>query len=215
LNLRLAEVFSSRGIPVILLDRDVCLFPHRSRFDLVGIDNFNAGYTLTEHLWSLGRRRILFITHGRAVSTVTVRIAGYEYALASHGVKPNPEWVLRGDTNDFDFVRRMVANHKPDGLVCVNDHEAAQLIRVLSVLGISVPKDVGIVSIDDDQWATYFSIALTTLRQPFAELGTNTIKVMLERLDDPAMPARQVCLACSLIVRESCGAKRQSKTNLR
>ena len=38
-NQRILENFQKTGIPVVLLDRDVCPYPHRSRCDLVGIDN--------------------------------------------------------------------------------------------------------------------------------------------------------------------------------
>ena len=39
-NRRITERLSHAGIPVVLLDRDLCPFPKRSNFDLVGIDNF-------------------------------------------------------------------------------------------------------------------------------------------------------------------------------
>ncbi len=206
---RLAQLFASRGIPVVLLDRDVLDPPQRSNFDVVGIDNFQAGYVLTEHLWNLGRRRIAFVSHPRVVSTTKSRSQGYRFAIARFGQKVGPEWVQRGETGQADFVRRMLSSLRPDGVVCVNDHEAAQLIRTLTLLGVRVPDDVAIVSVDDDQWATYLSISLTTLRQPFTELGTTAFKVMLERLADPGMPPREICLACNLVVRESCGAKRK------
>jgi len=205
-NARVAEIFARKGIPVVLLDRDVYDLPRRSSFDLVGIDNFHAGYVLTEHLWSLGRRRIGFVSHSRTVSTVTLRIAGYQHCLASHGVVPSRDWVHRGETGSMEFVRQVLKQARPDGLVCANDHEAAQLIRTLAASGVRVPEEVAIVSIDDDQWATYLSTSLTTLRPPFAELGVAAIKMMIERLAEPRMPAREVCLACKLIVRKSCGA---------
>src|SRR4051794_34771836 len=43
-NSRIAEAFNQAGIPVILLDRDICSYPARSKYDLVGIDNRRAGY---------------------------------------------------------------------------------------------------------------------------------------------------------------------------
>jgi DNA-binding LacI/PurR family transcriptional regulator len=143
------------------------------------------------------------------VSTATLRSRGYQFALAGLGQKVGPEWIRRGETGQVEFARRLLSSLRPDGIVCVNDHEAAQLIRTFSVIGVRVPDDVAVVSVDDDEWATYLPISLTTLHQPFAELGTTAFKLMLERLADPGMPPREVCLACHLIVRESCGAKRK------
>ena len=52
INRRIAEVFDRAGIPIVLLDRDLVAYPGRSHYDLVGIDNRRAGYTITAHLLS-------------------------------------------------------------------------------------------------------------------------------------------------------------------
>ena len=60
INRRVAEVFDRAGIPVVLLDRDLVPHPDRSRYDLVGIDNRRAGYTITSHLLRHGCQRVAF-----------------------------------------------------------------------------------------------------------------------------------------------------------
>ena len=60
-GLRLAERLRQAGIAVVLLDRDVTPFYERSDFDLVGVDNFAGGYSLAQHLYKLGCRRIGFV----------------------------------------------------------------------------------------------------------------------------------------------------------
>ncbi len=205
-NAQIAESFRRSGIPVVLLDRDVADYPFRSDFDLVGIDNCNAGLVLAEHLLQLGHVRIGFVSHAREVPTISARIAGYRHALLSRGLNPEEGWLYRGDTSDRESIRAFLRGSKITAAVCVNDHEAAILMRTLAGLGLRVPDDLAIVAIDDDQWATFLSVSLTTLRQPFAALGAAAIEMMLERLAQPQMPAREVCLACELIVRQSCGS---------
>src|SRR5579863_1947204 len=61
-NRRIVEKFLHAGIPLVLLDRDLEPFPHRSPHDLVGIDNFAGGYMLAEHLVKLGARRLAIVT---------------------------------------------------------------------------------------------------------------------------------------------------------
>lgn len=60
INRQIAGRLRLAGIPVVLLDCDIVPFPKRSDFDLVGIDNFDAAYMLTEHLLNMGCRYFIF-----------------------------------------------------------------------------------------------------------------------------------------------------------
>jgi len=50
-------------------------------------------------------------------------------------------------------------------------------------------------------------VQLTTVRQPCTEIGNTALQVMLERIAQPRMPARDVLLDCELVVRQSCGSR--------
>jgi DNA-binding LacI/PurR family transcriptional regulator len=82
INRRIADVFDKAGIPLVLLDRDLVTYPERSRYDLVGIDNRRAGYTITAHLLKCGCQRVVFIGRPRSAPTVDARIGGYKEAVA-------------------------------------------------------------------------------------------------------------------------------------
>ena len=103
------ERFRRAGIPVVLLDRDLSPFPHRSPHDLVGIDNFAGGYLLAEHLLKLGVRRISFVTRPLSAATVQARIAGARAALTAHHHDADDDFVQIGDPTDLAFVRRAAA----------------------------------------------------------------------------------------------------------
>lgn len=68
---------ANHRIPVVLVDRDICPFPQRRGFDLVGIDNFTGGYLLAEHLIKLGARRLAFVTRPFSATTIDARIAAF------------------------------------------------------------------------------------------------------------------------------------------
>ena len=123
------------GIPVVLLDRDICDYPRRSRFDLVGVDNRQGGYRLTEHLISLGRRRIHFLSQSLVASTVTARYRGYQDALAQYEIASSLEQVHVGDTIEGGLTRKLIKTTHADAFVCANDFEAAKLLHALSVDG--------------------------------------------------------------------------------
>ena len=60
-NREIVKTFKDAGVPVVLLDYDIVPPPDRSEFDLVCIDNFNAGRAVTRHLVGQGARRIVFL----------------------------------------------------------------------------------------------------------------------------------------------------------
>jgi len=79
-------------------------------------------------------------------------------------------------------------------------------MHTLLARGIRIPQDVRIAGIDDVSYAALLPVPLTTIHQPCRDIGETALRVMLERLDRLNMPARDVLLDCTLVVRESCGA---------
>lgn len=208
-NRRIVEKFRLAGIPVVLLDRDLSAFPHRSPHDLVGIDNFGGGYLLAEHLLKLGVRRITFVTKPLSAATVQARIAGARAALTAHHHDADADFVQVGDPGDLAFVRRVLAGRKVEAVICTNDLTAAQFMQSLGRLKVTVPRTVRVVGFDDVRYATLLPVQLTTMQQPCREIAVAAFQAMRDRIADPALPPRWILLTPRLIVRESCGAYRR------
>jgi GntR family transcriptional regulator of arabinose operon len=202
INRRVADVFGKSGIPIVLLDRDLVAYPDRSHYDLVGIDNRRAGYTITSHLLARGCRRIVFLGRPRSAPTVDARISGYRESMQGAGLEGS---VWRIDPEDSSEVKRILETVRPDGFVCANDFTAAQLLKTLDALNVSVPEEVRMAGVDDVKYASLLSVPLTTIHQPCADLGAVAIGAMLDRLRNPKLPPRDILLNFNLVVRESSG----------
>lgn len=205
INQSVIAALEAAGIPIVLLDRDIVAFPQRSRFDLVGLDNRRAGFLIAEHLIKLGCRRIDFLARPGSAPTVMLRIAGYREALLSSGITPDPQWVHSGEPTDEKFVQRIVAAGAT-AIVCANDLTAANLMRTLDTLGCPVPQKIRVVGFDDVRYAELLRPSLTTIHQPCVDIGTIAMQVMLERIENPTFPPRDILAQPTLIVRQSCGA---------
>jgi GntR family transcriptional regulator of arabinose operon len=206
INRRIADVFDRARIAIVLLDRDLVPYPGRSGYDLVGIDNRRAGYTVTAHLLKAGCRRVAFVGRPRSAPTVDARISGYREAMGDAKLAPS---VHRVDPEDLDDITRILTKVRPDGFLCANDYTAAQLLKTLMALGVSVPGRVRMAGVDDVKYASLLSVPLTTIHQPCADIGAVAVGTMLERLRNPKLPARDVCLNFHLVVRESSGPARR------
>ena len=202
-NLRIADILTENRIPIVLLDRDLAEFPQRSGLDLIGIDNVTAAMELTQHLIDKGRRRICFMARPHCPSTTDLRLLGCREAIRRGGGADKYPMAYFGDPGDVAFVTKVLSSGSPDAIVCSNDQTAAILMRTLAQMGRRVPEELSIVGFDDVRYATLLSIPLTTTRQPCRDLGRFAVKTLIERIEDPQLPARHIELPSELIVRQS------------
>lgn len=129
-------------------------------------------------------------------------MAGWRAALEDAGL-PVPE-VLVGDwsaASGYAMGGRLVDQGLPDAVFCSNDLMALGLLSCFSDLGIRVPEDISLVGFDDVDGAAYFHPPLTTVRQPFEELGIRCVEVLLDAIEGHGTQAERIRPA--LLVRRS------------
>ncbi len=204
-NHRIVAALDRAGIAVVLLDRCYAPYSMRSKYDLVGIDNRRAGFVITQHLVRHGSKRIAFVSRPHSAATVTARIAGYREALFANGINVHEDLVQRGDPEDPAFLRDLLDRCRPDGIVCANDFTAARVMTGLAAHGVNVPDEMRIVGIDDVKYASLLPVPLTTQHQNCSEIGAMAIATMLQRLQNPELPVRDIILQTNTVIRKSCG----------
>ena len=204
INHQLVAELRQAGIPIVLLDRCYYAYPMRSNLDRVGIDNHRASFVVTQHLWNQGARRIVFVARRRSASTMVDRVSGYQFALGECGSR-FPAKTLLGNVEDPEFVRDLVEEVEPDGVVCGNDLTAAHLMRALIGLGVRVPEQIRLVSFDDVSYAKFLPVPLTTIHQNCRQIGESAMELMLDRMQHPHRPGLDLLVPFELVVRESCG----------
>jgi DNA-binding LacI/PurR family transcriptional regulator len=207
INQRIARAFDDAGVPIVLLDRDICEYPRRSRYDLVGIDNRRAGRVITDHLLEQGARRIAFFWRPNSAPTVKQRALGYEEALHRWEGYDQPPQVISADPEDLEAVRRFIEEHAPDAIVCANDYTAAHLMTTLDQLGVQVPSEIRITGVDDVKYSSLLKVPLTTVKQPCEALGSMALLAMTDRVAHPSLPGRDFLIDFSLVVRASSGSR--------
>ncbi len=201
-NLRIAQALTAAGIAVVLLDRDIVPFPAQSPYDLVGIDNVDAGYRQTRHLLDCGCKRILYVTRPGRLWTKTARIAGYRLALEQAGLPGDAVRVCSGNATDTAFCKSLL-RLKPDGIVCFHDPVAIHLIQNFQKLRVRLPERLKIVGLDDVRYSEFLPIPITTLQQPCLSIGTQAANLMVRRINGDRHPPRRILFETRLIVRAS------------
>lgn len=210
INQTMAGILDEAGVPTVLLDRDIVPYPNRSKYDLVGIDNRRAGHLATRHLIEAGCKRIGFIGKPHLAPSCIARAAGYRDAVVS--TKLDVEFCETFDPSNESSLSEIIKKHHPDGFVCSNDFTAAQVMQALGRLGIGVPDKIRLVGFDDVKYASLVSVPLTTIHQPCTEIGATAVQAMIQRIENPMMPSRDIFVDFELVVRQSCGTKNGSKS---
>ena len=200
-NGEIVSIFDSAGIPVVLIDNDIVPPPERSEYDLVGINNFEAGRLLGGHLLDVEARRICFLVHNRCSASVSLRSSGVMAAVGGRrGVKFS---TLCAEPDETAAIRKFLAKEKPDAIVCGNDKTAAHLRQTLAHIGKRVPEDVMLAGFDDVQIASVMTPQLTTVRQPCEAIADAAFSALLERMRRPDLQPREILLPARLVARES------------
>jgi LacI family transcriptional regulator len=174
----------------------------------VAAANWQGAYEATEYLIELGHRRIGFITGAMDQICAQDRLAGYETALADHGIALNPELMYRGDF--FQHLGYAGASvllelpHPPTAIFASNDVSAFGVMEAVREHGLRIPADVSVVGFDDIPQAAHVHPPLTTVRQPLEEMGRQATRMLLEHIKDPLRPPKRVELPTELVVRQSC-----------
>ncbi|HVB20900.1 MAG TPA: LacI family DNA-binding transcriptional regulator [Ktedonobacteraceae bacterium] len=221
----------SRNFPVVLID-DQVKAPEGTPW--ISVDNRAGACEATRHLIGLGHRRIAHIQGPLKYQVSHDRYQGYCDALNEAGIALDAALVLEGDfmppsgrtcANAF-FT--LPADQRPTAIFAGSDYMAYGAIAEAKQHGLHVPEDIAIVGFDDNPSSAHMDPALTTVRQPFYEMGRRASEILLALVDAPRpvnglnglnhngwMPAVptsifdepiRIKMPTSLIVRASCGA---------
>lgn len=172
--------FAARAarIPMVAVDASSPAVP------TVSVDQVAIGRLATEHLLALGHRRITHLQGPEDWLESRDRRLGWELALRAHDIAPTP--TLEGDWSPESGYRIGSAlAQDPDvtALFVASDEMAFGVIRAMHEHGRRVPEDLSIVSVDDIDLAAYAAPSLTTVRQPFGDIGRLAARRLIDVLE--------------------------------
>jgi LacI family transcriptional regulator len=198
----------SRSLPVVVLaNRYAGDGP-----DFVGSDNRSGCRAVTTHLIRSHARTDLAFLAGPADSPDSgERFAGFCEALRQAEL-PVPDSPAAGggftEAGGGAAVAALIAGgRRPQAIVCGNDEMAIGALSALRAHRLRVPTDIALTGFDDIAVAHHVRPALTTVRQPMRALGEQSVRVLLDRIADPAAPRHSVVLPTEIVIRRSCGCR--------
>lgn len=200
------EGLRRRGVALVVVDPRTA--PPRD-VPSVSAAHVTGARRLTTHLLGLGHRRIGVVAGPQEWLAGSDRLAGHHAAMAEAGVLPSAELVHPSPaTVEAGYAaagRLLDLPDRPTAVVCFNDKAAVGALRAAAERGLRVPDDLSVAGFDDIDVARATSPALTTVRQPLAEMGRTAVTVLTRLMDDHDVEALHTELATELVVRGSTG----------
>lgn len=202
----LTERLAKSSLPTVIIGRPF----DPTGINYIDVDNVRGACLATHHLINLGHKRIATIS-GSTGSSVTIdRLEGYQKALLEAGYLIDECLIAEGkfsEISGYEAMKRLLP-HQPDAIFVASDIMAVGAMRAIAEAGLRIPEDVAVVGYDDLPMAALNNVQLTTVRQPITKFGVKAVELLMDVIANGSKPARRIILDTELIVRTSCGAKK-------
>ena len=180
--------------------------------DSVTVDGAEGAERAVSRLIQLGHRSIALISGPEWSSSVQDRQAGYERAFRLAGLPAPTGLVIHSDLRQkggHDAMSDLLNRRpRPTAAFVGNNLMTLGALTAIHERGLRIPEDIAVIGFDDLPWATSLQPPLTAVALPTEAVGVTAAQLLLDRLRDPSRPVRRVTLATELVVRASCGSKR-------
>jgi LacI family transcriptional regulator len=189
-------------IPTVVLEHDL---PNTY---CIAIDDLRGGRLATQHLLSLGHRRIALIRREPSSALSYLRAVGYREVLEEAEILADLDLIIEskaGFAGGYKSMQELLAlPNTPTAVVTHNDVLALGAMRAVQDAGLVVPDDISVIGYDDTASAAYLNPALTTVKFPVTEMGRRAGEIILQLAqEEGSLPAQTVMLPVELIVRAS------------
>ncbi len=187
----------------------VCISPRESASALktVYCDDTQATKDLTQHLISLGHRKIGFVVGDLDRRDAHARLEGFNQAMSLNNIPINPDYIVQGD---FNFDSGVSCGHQllalsdvPTAIFASNDHMAAGVMTAAYEKGLKIPQELSVAGVDDSTIASEIWPPLTTIKQPTLQVGEMAADKLIKQIKKHDIPEINELLPWELVVRQT------------
>lgn len=185
-----------------------CEYPEDHPCSYVSVDDVTAAYRAVKYLISTGCQKIGMVNCSLKYKYARHRREGYLRALSDAGLSFNPDWYVTVPSVDYTLAYSSIfqalnADAIPDAIFSCSDVYAAATINAAQNLGLRVPEDLCVIGVDNVEASRMTNPTITTISQPGFQMGQQACSILVEKINTPETPHRQILLSTELIIRES------------
>jgi len=194
----------SREIPFVLFDRVNEEIP----VSKITFNDEGGAYQVTKHLIETGCKNVMYVSGPEDLYISKKRKQGYLKALKEFGLKEKPEFIKVTDLTteqNLKVAQEIIEmNPRPDGVFCMIDPLAVDVLTHWKSLGIRIPEDIALAGFTNNPTSAVVEPPLTTVSQPGYEMGKLAVSHLLDQLDGIASDDPiSIVLETTLVPRKS------------
>jgi LacI family transcriptional regulator len=189
----LIEGFRRRNLLTVVLEIE----PPEPLLKTVCIDYKHGVRQAIQHLAALGHARIALITGPACLRTAVARKVAFQECMKEIGLEIPPQLLVEGDHTLEAGVKALFGlaalPDRPSAVLCSNDMTAIGVMRAAYELGLTVPRDLSVVGLDDIQMAQFTTPPLTTVQMSYIEIANKAFRALLDSVEpERNEPSRQI-----------------------
>jgi DNA-binding LacI/PurR family transcriptional regulator len=196
------EAYRSK-VPIVLIPGN----PFPSNIPSVDFDNIDGAFQAVDYLAKIGHRRIAFLYGPGNLKFGLDRLVGYRKALKKNGISNQKELVWEFDATQqggYKAMKRLlVFDPPPTAVLVLNDFSAMGVLRAAKESGFQVPRDISIIGFGDVPLAAMTDPPLTTVREPFHEMGYEACERLLKIIQGKRLSQKHLILPVELVIRKT------------
>lgn len=196
----------------------VCLGPGMQSVPSILVDNSHGMRELISHLVEVHAcRKIAFVRGPEGNQEAEQRLKIFREVLLEYGITPDNDLIIPGDFSRDSGARAVHFlidhyGHSFDALVGANDDIALGALKAFQERHVRVPDEVMVVGFDDLEESGFSAPPLTTVRQPFYEMGVKAVELLIHLMEGKEVPPT-IIVPATVTIRQSCGCFRLGTSN--
>lgn len=200
----LLKDFTNQGIPIVCIDN----YMDDSKASFVSIDQYHAGYRITDHLIKQGHERICFVIE-TAISSNVDKFYGFQKALLMNGITFDENMHINLSlSKSKNFMQFELPNVMPSAFLFDSDHSARNFMISMVGRGYSIPDDFSVASFDNTRLSEETVPKLTSIGATRKDIIRSCYRVMLKTLETNT--PQVIVVDTILNIRDSVKAKEKS-----
>jgi LacI family transcriptional regulator len=191
------------NVPIVVVDRDTPAWA-----DAVMADHHYSTQIMTDHLLTLGHRRIAILTGRDDMFPARERLRGYRAAHETHGVAIDPALMRTGSflaDSGFSAMSELLGSRdRPTAVITGGIDMLSGVLKAIRARGLAIPRDISIVGTGDSSLAELYDPPISVDRWDQGEVGRVAAGLLLDRISGrSAREPRHVVLPTEFVLRES------------
>lgn len=206
-----SEFLRGLDVPIVVVDRDTPAWA-----DAVMADHAASTRLMTDHLLTLGHRRIAIITGREDLHPASARLRGYRAAHEQRGIAVDPQLVITSSflaNAAFGVMSSLLSTRQPPtAVIAAGIDMLSGVLKAIRAKGYNIPHDISVVAVGDSSLAELYSPPISVERWDQSEVGRAAASLLLDRIAGRSgAEPRRVILPTEFVYRQSTAPPREER----